>query len=188
MSTAEARRKWNRRYRDGVSESFAPEPHPMAQRWEHLAPGGIALDAACGLGRGIASTGPSFRRIYAVDVSDAAIEQARAIWRDDPRIRWIVGDVTRLAWPERFFGLVCAFGFTDLPFFARVPRLLVPDGLFLYEGFARRQLQERPELNPAWTTTPAELRERFGGYRIVELEESDAPPFRVRMALVNAPA
>jgi len=154
----------------------------MALRWGHLMTGGTALDAACGLGRGIASAGDRFDRIVAVDLSEVAVRQARRLWAGRPGIWWVVGDVTRLAWPPTTFGLVCAFGFTDLPFLARVATFLAPGGMLLYEGFAERERTVRPNLDLAWTATPDKLYRALPGWRVLECEESAEPPFRVRLA------
>jgi hypothetical protein len=69
-----------------------------------------------------------------------------------------------------------------MPFFQRLPRLLRPGGMFLYEGFAARQRTLKPRLNPEWIGEPGPLRALFAGGRVLELTESDEPPFRIRMA------
>ena len=186
MTLLDDRLKWNLRYREGAALAERPEPHALAQAWRSLWRGGPMLDAACGLGRGIASAADAFSPVYAVDLSEEAIAQARRLWADAPAIRWIVADVGTLDWPERFFGLVCAFGFTDMPFFRRVPELLRPGGMFLYEGFSARQREVIPHLNPEWIGDPEALRATFAGGRILELAESEAPPFRTRMAAIAA--
>ncbi len=147
--------------------------------------GGRALDAACGLGRGIASTGGNFHTVFAVDISVVGVRAARNLWCGDGRICWVVADVARLAWPRAFFGLVCAFGFTHLDFFGRLGEMIAPGGMFLYEGFAERQLSVRPGLDPAWTATPAKLARCLPGWQFLEVGESAAPPFRLRVAALN---
>ena len=182
MALRDDRLKWNLRYRAGEHGSAPPEPHPLASRWSHLWSGGPMLDAACGLGRGIASAGRSFRPIYAVDISEVAIGRAREIWRDLPDVHWIVGDVAAMAWPKAHFGLICAFAFTDLPFFSRVPSLLRPGGIFLSVGFSPRQLEIKPALNPDWVARPEALRSIFAAGRVLECGESAEPPYRTSFA------
>lgn len=186
MSGLEAnRRKWNRRYAEACSDNFLPTPHPLGEQWGHRFIGGRALDAASGLGRGIATAGDAFAPIYAVDISDTALARAREIWGEAPHVRWIVADVARLAWPDDFFGLVCAFGFTDLAFFAAVRGAIVPGGMFFYEGFSARQREVKPELDPAWTSTPAAMRGLFAGWEELTCEEPPGPPFRLRFAAIR---
>jgi SAM-dependent methyltransferase len=182
MTLEDDRRKWNLRYREGEPPAGRPEPHALALAWRHLWIGGAMLDAACGLGRGIASGIGAFAPIYAVDHSEEAIAQARRLWSGREEIRWIVADVAALHWPERRFGLVTAFGFTEMRLFRQVPRMLRSGGMFLYEGFSARQRELKPHLNPEWIGDPEALRALFAGGQILELSESEAPPFRVRMA------
>ena len=179
------RQKWNQRYGEKLSESFHPEPHFLAQDWKNRMVGGPMLDAACGLGRGIASAGNGFDPIYAVDLSDVAIGLARKHWAGDPRIRWIVADVTQLNWPAHYFGLVCAFGYTDLEFFGKMGGMIAPGGMFMYEGFSTKQLAVRPELNPAWTTTPEVMNHLFRDWEILACGETGGPPYRVHLAAIR---
>ena len=180
------RLKWNRRYAESDRDG-PPEPHPLGELWAHRFIGGRALDVATGLGRGIATAGTAFDTLYAMDISDVAVARARELWHNDPRIRWIVADATRLDWPDDFFGLVCAFGFTNLPFFSRVRNMIAPGGMFLYEGFSARQRQVKPELDPAWTSTVAGMRGLFEEWEILTCEEPEGPPFRLRFAAIRSP-
>ncbi len=182
MSSADDRRKWNQRY--GGMAPAAPRPHPLALRWRRRMIGGRMLDAACGLGRGIAAAGHLFHTVYGVDLSEVAIVQARAAYPRRP-VRWIVADVTRQPWPAAYFGLVCAFAFTDLPFFRRIRESIQPGGMFLYEGFSRRELEVRPDMDPAWTATVEDLARALPGWHLLESGESGAPPFRTVYAAIR---
>jgi tellurite methyltransferase len=177
------RRKWNVRYRDLGAAVARPEPHPLAVRWRPRFSGGAMLDAACGLGRGICGALDAFDPIYGVDVSDVAIVAARRLY--PPRVRWIVADVTALPWPDGRFGLVCSFGFTDLPFLRRIRAAIRPGGMLLYEGFSRRQLEVRPEMNPDWTLTLPLLRELVAGWEVFESGETGTQPYLVRCAAIR---
>lgn len=179
------RNKWNRRYQERQLDSFQPEPHPMVEPFRARLTGGRMLDAACGLGRGIATAGDRFETVFAVDISDVAVMMARSHWKGHPGIQWIIGDVTSMAWPKDFFGLVCAFGFTDVPFFKRVQTAIHKGGMFLYEGFSRRQLEVKPELSPDWTMTLDEAARLFESWEILLLEESTEAPYRIRLAAVR---
>jgi hypothetical protein len=103
-------------------------------------------------------------------------------------VRWIVADVTQQPWPAGYFGLVCAFAFTDLPFFRRIQESIQPGGMFLYEGFSPRQREVKPDLNPAWTASPDDLRRLFPGWDVREQGESREPPFRTRFAAIRPAA
>lgn len=182
MRQADVRNKWNRRYEDKLAEGSTPEPNPFALRFLEHVHGGTMLDAACGLGTGIAAALPRVDRAIGVDLSEAALAAARTYWGDDPRIVWIQADASRLAWPPDTFSLVCAFGFTDWAFLRCVPRIVCPGGLFLYQGFSRRQLTVKPGLDPDWTSTPESIAALFPRWRVLACEETDSPPFRVSFA------
>ena len=185
LGVAENRRKWNRRYLE--PKRFQPVPHALGEQWGHRFIGGRMLDAACGLGRGIATGREAFQTVFAADISDVAVFRARKLWKHDRRIRWIVADATCIEWPQDFFGLACAFAFTDLPFFARLRGAVVPGGMFLYEGFSLRQRELKPQLNEDWTSTPERMREIFAGWEILTCEESGEAPYRVRFAAIRTP-
>jgi tellurite methyltransferase len=182
MTLADDRHKWNRRYRARPAQGVPPEPNPLALRFARQVRGGVMLDAACGLGAGIAAAIDRVERAIGVDLSEAALAAARQAWGPHPKIQWIQADAARLAWPPDSFAWVCAFGFTDWAFLRQVPRIVRPGGMFCYQGFSRRQLEVKPELDPAWTSTPQAIAALAPGWRVLACEESAEPPFRVSYA------
>ena len=157
----------------------------MVLRWQTQVPPGPMLDAACGLGRGIASAPETCGAIVAVDLSLTGLRQARRQWAGREGISWIVADVATLPLPAGHFAAICAFGFTDWRFLRRVETLLMPGGVLFYEGFSPRQRAVRPNLNPDWTATRAQLQQVFGRWRLLECVESTEPPYRTRLAAVH---
>src|SRR5271154_3449554 len=134
-SISQDRQKWNARYR-GATEGQAPvrpQPHGLAVRWRSHFAGGPMLDAACGMGKGVAGALGRFAPIYGVDVSDFAVSTARHMFKESDAsgnpVRWVVADVTALPWPADHFGLVCSFGFTDIPFLKRIRGAVKPGGM-----------------------------------------------------------
>lgn len=183
MTVAEVREKWNQRYRDKLDEGFAPEPNPLALRLrDEMKKGGVMLDVACGLGPGIAAVHDLFDHCTGVDLSNTAIQAAKELWREHPTIEFIVGDVSRMSWPQNGFDLICAFGYTDWAFMRKVSQLLKPGGLFLYQGFSQKQLAIKPDLDPDWTSTPESVAALFPGWTKLVSEESNEAPFRVSFA------
>ncbi|HEX7926998.1 MAG TPA: methyltransferase domain-containing protein [bacterium] len=189
MSLADDRLKWNARYTEaGLAQ--APSPHPLALRWRGRMIGGRMLDAACGQGRGIAAAGHLFHTIYGVDVSDVAIAQGQQLWPPGPgslggKIQWTVGDVTTMPWEPDSLGLVCAFGFTDLPFVRRMRECIRWGGMLLYEGFSKRQLTVKRDLDPAWTTSFEDWEALLPGWQVLERGETLDTPYRIRYAAVR---
>lgn len=182
MNVAEVREKWNRRYQENLEAGIQPEPNPLALRFSHLVSGGVMLDAACGLGSGIAALLDRVRLAIGVDFSETALRAARGHWGDNPKIQWIQGDLEKMTWIPRSFSAVCAFGFTDWEFLRAVPEIIRPGGVFFYQGFSRRQLDLKPGLDIAWTSTPKEIRGIFPGWEELACEESSGPPWRISFA------
>lgn len=179
------REKWNRRYAEKLREPESVEPNALA--WDlrsvlRQAPRKRMLDAACGLGRGIAAAGDLYQQCIGVDQSEVALRGARANFKEDRHIHFIASDIKAIPWPADYFSLICAFGFTDWGFFDRIPHLLEPGGVFIYEGFSSRQLSVNPKLTKNWTATASALEALFTGWRVLRLEETDEAPFRWRFA------
>ena len=182
MTLADDRQKWNRRYQDQLEAGATPEPNALALQFCDHVHGGILLDAACGLGAGIAATIGRVDRAIGVDLSESALRAARRTWGAHPKIQWIQADVANLVWPRGTFSVVCAFGFTDWTFLSQVPSILRPGGVFFYQGFSRRQLEVKPSLNPDWTSTPDRILALFPGWHLLACAESQGPPFRLQFA------
>jgi tellurite methyltransferase len=181
------RRKWNARFRGAAENPKRPVAHPMAERWRGRFIGGPMLDAACGLGRGLAGGLDHFAPVYAVDVSDVGIAAARKFW-PQPGIRWVVADVTALPWPQDHFGLVCSLRFTDVGFLRGIRAAIRPGGMLLFEGFSSRQFAASPKLNPDWVMSPDKFRDLFAGWEILEIGESDEPGHALIHAAAIRPA
>ena len=182
MTLADDRRKWNDRYQEKLAQGAMPEPNPLALRFADRVQGGILLDAACGLGAGIAALIGRVDRAIGVDLSESALRAARRCWGDYPQVQWIQADVARLSWPAGCFSAVCAFGFTDWTFLGKVRGLVRPGGVFFYQGFSRRQLEVKPTLDPNWTSTPGSIAALFPQWRVLTCDESESPPYRVQFA------
>ncbi len=67
---------------------------------------GKVLDAGCGTGTLALQLADAGYEVAGVDLSPALLEKARAKDKDK-RIRWIQGDITRLALGETFDGITC---------------------------------------------------------------------------------
>ncbi|MDH5752545.1 MAG: class I SAM-dependent methyltransferase [Deltaproteobacteria bacterium] len=184
MTLTDVREKWNRRWKeeDVPEDAGRIEPNPLVVRLLPLLRGRTMLDAACGMGRGLAALVDRYEIIYAVDLSDAAVGIASRIWKKHSNIRWVKADVKNLAWPRNGLDLVCAFGFTDWDFFKMIPGIISPGGMFLYQGFSKRQLEVRENLDPDWTSSQEEMEALFSGWEYLVSEESVEPPYRVSFA------
>ena len=107
---------------------------------EHIRPGMVVLDAACGLGYGsaILATGTHATRIHGVDLSENAINYARALYgATDPKLTFSAQDATRLPQlADASIDLVVSFETLEhLPnpdlLLREFARVLKPGGLFI---------------------------------------------------------
>lgn len=182
VSLSEVRNKWNRRYAEKTALDLLPTPNPLAMRLKERVRGGVMLDAACGLGAGVAALIDRVDFAVAADLSDEAVRKGSEVWRHEKKITWLQADVSRAMWRTPCFDVICAFGYTDWPFLRRVASMLKTEGLFFYQGFSERQLTVKPDMDPAWTSTPESIAQLFPGFEVLVSEESEAPPFRVGFA------
>ena len=146
--------------------------------------GGVRRAEAGGRGAGVAALIGQGARVVARDLADRALGDGKAHWKHQGNISWVQADVARMRWRGACFDVICAFGFTDWNFFRTVPNLLKKGGLFFYQGFSARQLTVKPNLDPAWTSTPESISALFHEFEVLALESSESPPFRVSFAAV----
>jgi SAM-dependent methyltransferase len=71
-----------------------PEPYVRALTEVTTLAGARVFDAGCGEGRNTVYLARAGAHVDAVDISGLALEHARALWPDEPRITWSLGDVS----------------------------------------------------------------------------------------------
>jgi SAM-dependent methyltransferase len=124
------------------------------KRYEFARPycvGKRVLDAGCGVGYGSAFLGEGARSVVGVDVSDEAIDYARARY-GGRNVEFTVGDLQQLGQDDAEFDAVVAFEVIEhLPhperFVAEARRVLKPDGVLVVSTPRADRGHERPE-NP----------------------------------------
>ncbi|MDQ7905175.1 class I SAM-dependent methyltransferase [Phytohabitans sp. ZYX-F-186] len=72
-----------------------PEPYVAGLERHVTLDGARALDAGCGEGRNTVFLARAGATVDAVDISELALEHARRLWPDEPRITWGTADVSR---------------------------------------------------------------------------------------------
>jgi tellurite methyltransferase len=168
--TQQDRARWDARYAEYDPGERKP-PHPLLIEHAHLAPGGAALDLACGRGRDalwLAENG--FRPVVAADVSGVALRHVLNLARRRSladRLWCVQADLDRFRFPPATFDLVCVFRFLNRSLFPAIARSLKPGGLLIYETFNRRWLDERPDVSPDYLLRPGELLEAFGDLDVI---------------------
>ena len=124
------------------------------KRYEFARPhcvGKDVLDAGCGVGYGSSYLAEAALRVVGVDVSNEAIEYARARY-GGANVEFDVGDFQALAFGDGAFDVVVAFEVIEhLPhpelFVAEARRVLKPEGVLVASTPRAEEGDERPE-NP----------------------------------------
>lgn len=146
----------------------AGAPSPWLVRWAHLMPaGGRVLDLACGGGRHVRWLAAHGWRVTGVDRDAAAAEPLRAL------AEIVVADLEHGPWPlgERRFDGVVVTNYLWRALMPRIERALAPDGVLVYETFARGQERIGRPSNPDFLLQPGELLRTFADLRIVAFED-----------------
>ena len=128
------RERWNERYAQGA---YADRTHPSAIV-EHCVANFVqpegepkrALDVACGLGRNASYFGRCGYKAEGWDVSDVAIEQARA---RDPSVDWLCVDLLNSPLPAGTWHLITMVRFVALDVLQALCERLSNNGLLVVE-------------------------------------------------------
>lgn len=136
---------WDARYRDHP-EMWGRGPNATVEAELGDLPPGRALDLGCGDGRHARWLAAQGWQVVAVDGSQVAIDQLRAVAQDLPIDARVV-DLTGEAWPQGPFDLVL-LAYLHLPaaqlvgVHRRAASLVADQGIFLLVGHDRRNLVE----------------------------------------------
>jgi SAM-dependent methyltransferase len=141
-------------------------------RWAPLVPPGEALDLACGSGRHARLLASLGHAVTAVDRDAQAL--AAAAGEGIATLQYDL-EAPGAAWPfapGRFAGIVVT-NYLHRPLFGQIAAALAPDGVLIYETFARgNEIFGKPS-NPDFLLNPGELLELAarGGLRVVAYED-----------------
>jgi SAM-dependent methyltransferase len=151
-----------------------PPQHPCApaspwiSRWApHAAPGCAALDLACGQGRHVRLLQQLGYAVHAVDRDAPAIAEigswltAQGVSLVQLQQRLRCHDLEANGWPygAQRFGLIVVSRYLWRPLLPALLQALDPDGLLIYETFARAQATLGTPRNPDFLLAPGELLE-----------------------------
>jgi SAM-dependent methyltransferase len=166
-------------------------PSSWVARWAPSMPAGEALDLACGGGRHARLLAGFKHPVLAVDRDPAALALAAG-----PGIATLAHDLEApgSAWPfapGRFAGIVVT-NYLHRPLLADLAASLAPDGVLVYETFARGNEVFGKPSNPAFLLAPGELLAfaRAAGLTVLGYEDGvvDVPrPARVQRLCAAGP-
>ncbi|MBI5257278.1 MAG: class I SAM-dependent methyltransferase [Burkholderiales bacterium] len=147
-------------------------PSPWIQRWAHLLPARArVLDLACGSGRHVLWLAERGHALTAVDRDAEALTPLRA------HAECIVADLEAAPWPlgERQFDGLVVTNYLWRPLWPRLRAALAPDGVLLYETFARGNETVGRPARADFLLEPGELLQACEGLRIVAYEHGFLP-------------
>ncbi len=149
--------------------AFDLPPSAWVRQWlDWIQPGGTVLDLACGSGRHARLLA---RMGFGVEAADRDI----ALFADPaPGVKLLQADLESGPWPyqgRRFAGIVVA-NYLHRPLLPVLVDSLEPQGMLIYETFARGNERFGKPSNPAFLLQPGELLEAVRGkLRVVAYED-----------------
>lgn len=154
---------------------------PWIERWlPAIAPGGEILDLACGSGRHARMLAVTGRRVCAVDRDAAALGLLDGV----NGVTVMQADLERAPWPlaGRRFDAIVVTNYLHRPLFPRIIDALAPQGLLIYETFARGNERFGKPSNPEFLLRPGELLEVVAGrLRVIAFEDMEVATPRPAM-------
>lgn len=110
MNTKEAKTKFGGERLDATSELFKNNIIEHLARYKQVKGDKrfVALDMGCGTGYGSYHLAKIFKKVYGVDVSDEAIQEAKKHWKKN-NVQFQVGSGTKIPFRDNFFDVVATF-------------------------------------------------------------------------------
>jgi SAM-dependent methyltransferase len=146
-------------------------PSDWVMRWARLvAPGGRVLDVASGKGRHARWFAAHGHPVDAVDRDAEAIDALANV----SGIHAVCADIEGGEWPftRAAYAGVCVTNYLHRPLFATLLDALAPDGVLIYETFARGNERFGRPSNPDFLLNPGELLEVVRGrLRVLAYED-----------------
>lgn len=170
--TSEDAKRWNLRYRAGWTGA---EPQPrnlLKQAFPFLAPGGLILDIAMGLGANAHWLLQNGFSVAGIDISSTAVFDAK---QKDPRIMAVIGDLDDFIFPENSFSGVLNFYYLNRRLLKDLPRILKPGGIAVMETLTIGMLEIKPDLPEDFLLQTEELPDLFFGWNILFYREGWQP-------------
>ncbi len=132
----EDREKWNQRY---LAEEYPQHPSRIVQEYALLAPGGKALDLACGNGRNSVFLAHHGFRVDAVDISDVGLSRFSD---QSPEIFPICMDLDRFDIPEKKYAIILNIRYLSRRLFPYIRDGLMPGGILIFETYMEGEPDE----------------------------------------------
>ncbi|MGH2405144.1 MAG: class I SAM-dependent methyltransferase [bacterium] len=165
------RAKWEAKYRAGEYSHDGP-PSGLLRRWISSLPRGRALDVAAGLGRNAIFLARAGYRVDAIDISPTGLREAeRRARKRGVRVRWIEGDLDTYRLPRARYDLVINMFFLKRRLLPALKAAVRPGGVMVLETHLQDPQPDAGPGGPRHRLRRGELRRRFHGWDVLDLEE-----------------
>ncbi|HKA34660.1 MAG TPA: class I SAM-dependent methyltransferase [Candidatus Binatia bacterium] len=170
---ADDRKRWNEKHaatrEDDAPSKFLQEI--LASKAWLIAPG-RALDVATGKGRNAIYLAAQRFRVDAVDISAAALQEARkAAQAKGQAINFIEADLEHADLPRGAYDLVINFNYLDRGLIAHMKKALKPGGHIVFQTYLIDQREIGHPKNPAYLLGHNELLDLFRDFRVLYYRE-----------------
>ena len=167
------RKRWNEKHAAHVGDE-APsrflEEVLASRSW--MIPPGRALDIATGKGRNAIFLASKGFRVDAVDISAAALQEARKVARLKGRaVDFIEADLDHADLPRDAYDLIVNFNYLDRGLIAHLKNALKPGGHIVFETYLIDQREIGHPKNPAYLLGHNELLDLFRDFCVLYYRE-----------------
>lgn len=165
------RLNWDRRYAEG---DYRPRtwPSPFLEEWIDHFPRGRALDLACGAGRNALRLAEAGFQVEAMDISQSAIEIARAEGRRRGlEVTWRLADLDDADLPQASYAVITVIRYMNRRLWPRIVGALAPNGWLLIEHHLRTTADVDGPSSPGSRLDPQELIGALPSLRIISYQE-----------------
>lgn len=166
--------RWNRKYTDSVShEAGRPDPL-LLEHADLLCSRGPALDVACGLGDNALYLAGLGHDVFALDISEAAIQRlVHRARKHRLAVHAFVADLDAWRPLASRFDLVTVFRFLNRDLIEPLKRALRPGGLLIYRTWNTNHLVDKPDFRPEYLLAHGELTALMTG--LTRIASNDTP-------------
>jgi len=159
---------WNQRYSSDPSNWLGP-PRQLLQDYANILPsGGLAFEAAMGMGNDLPLLLEKKYQVLGVDRSEVAVKYVHLHF---PPVWTVLADLARFRLPDSTFDLICNFYYLERDLCRQYYRSLKPGGILLFETLADVMLTIKPDISPERLLKPGELTVLFSDLYIIHYSE-----------------
>lgn len=181
----EDRERWNHRYAEGIYRA-RPHPTPLLVDWLDKIPKGRALDLACGAGRNSLFLAEKGFEVLGVDISEVALQQARAKQKDSHSVLFESHDLESGFSSSINFDVIVMVRYVNHELLASLPAILNVNGMIITEQHLAIETDRELSgpMDPRFRVEPGSLKAAIPGLRLVhEFEGFAIDPLGEEVAL-----